>query len=361
MKKIISIKNAIRLITFITAVCILHACSKQDFKDGSPQVRPGNPVLSSISTDSASGGAVITLKGTGLGDMRSIVFDKGDVPASFYTTLNTENALIFNVPDTAFGGPQNIIFTNSDGKTLVVPFRVLAYPSISSLSNYDFTGGSEITLTGNNLEDVSRVIFTGTAESITIVSQSKKELVIELPASEINRATLDITNATGTITTTQELVNIDKAYQIFTDGYGEGWGDGSWGDPGFISTTEFKTGSKSVAKTYAKGNWHLINFVNWWPGLEYDPGYKFLTVWIKGGSADMSLYLTGDKRPAGFGNGDQSIPLNIPANQWTYFKIPLSQVDLWAQGSPVNQIGFWIKGPDNQDETFYFDDLLLVK
>ncbi|MBN8857761.1 MAG: IPT/TIG domain-containing protein [Sphingobacteriales bacterium] len=361
MKKIFSFKNLAWLVVTFLAMLVINACSKEDFKDGSPHVEPGDPVFASISTDSASGGSVVTLKGTGLGDMRTIMFDKGDVPASFYSTLNTETALIFSVPDTALGGQQNIVFTNSIGKTLTVPFRVLAYPSVASVSNYDFTEGSQITLTGNNLEDVSKVTFTGSTDEITIISQTKKELVIELTATEVGRASLNITNATGTITTSQELVNIDKAYQIFTDSYGDGWGDGSWGDPGFISTTEHKTGSKSVGKTYAKGNWHLIGFANWWPGLASDPSYKYLTVWIKGGSADMTLYLTGDKRNGGFGNNDQSMPLNIPAKTWTYFKLSLADIGLWAKGSPSNQIGFWIKGPDNQDETFYFDDLLLVK
>lgn len=348
-------------LSVILITVIIGACSKQDFKDGSPDVKPGTPVLSSLSVDSASGGTMLTLKGSGLGDMRSIIFDKNNVPASFYSTLNTESALIFRVPDTAFGGQQNIIFTNSKGKTLSVPFRVLAYPGIASVSNYDFTDGTQITLTGNNLEDVTKVVFTGNTDEISIVSKSKKEIVLQLSSSDINRSTLDITNATGTITTAQEFVNIDKAYKIFTDGYGDGFADGSWGDPGFISTTEFKTGSKSVGKKYAKGNWHLINFTNWWPGAASDPDFKYLTVWIKGASQDYSLYITGDKTPGVFGDYIEDNRLDVPANVWTYFKVPLSTLKLWSKGSPFNQLAFRIKGPDSQDETFYFDDLLLVK
>jgi len=51
----------------------------------------------------------------------------------------------------------------------------------------------------------------------------------------------------------------------------------------------------------------------------------------------------------------------VPAKVWTYFKIPLSKLKLWDKGTPVKQLGFRIKGPDAQDETFYIDDLLLVK
>ncbi len=348
-------------VIFTALLFFMAACSKEDFNDGSPKTTPGEMIFSSIDKDSASSGQLLTLKGKGVGDIRTIVFDKNNTPAGFYPTLNTESAILFRVPDTVLGGAQNIILTNSAGKSMTVPFKVLAYATVSGVSNYNFTAGSQITLTGNNLDDVSKITFSGSTVPITILSQSKKELTIELPAADINRAKLDIVNNTGTITTTQEFVNIDKAYQIFTDAYGDGWSDNSWGDGAKIYTNVFKTGTASVGKTYAKGNWHLIDFVNWWPGAAKDPAYKFLTVWIKGGSADQTLYLTSDKRPAGFGNSDRSTPLNVPANVWTYFKIPIADANLWATGDTFNQLGFWIAGPEGSDETFYFDDLLLVK
>lgn len=361
MKKIFLFKTLPWLLVGFIALFVFQGCTKEDNDDGSPKIKAGTPAFLSISTDSASGGGVITLKGSGLGDMRSIVFEKGEVPAPFYSTLNTESAIIFSVPDTALGGAQDILFTNSLGKTLKVPFKVLAYASVSSFSNYNFREGDQITIQGNNLDDVSKVTFAVGTDEIKILSQSKKQLVIELPKTELSRAPLTITNSTGTITTTGELVNLDKAYQLFTDSYGDGWGDGSWGDPGVISTTEHKTGNASIGKKYAQGNWHLINFVNWWPGLASDPEYKFLTVWVKGASRDYSLYITTDKTPGGFGDYIDDNKIDVPAKVWTYFKIPVSKLKLWANGSPLNQLAFRIQGPDAQDETFYFDDLLLVK
>ncbi|MBX3255367.1 MAG: hypothetical protein KF862_14595 [Chitinophagaceae bacterium] len=349
--------------TFITSfLLLLAACSKEDTNDGSPDVKPGSMTFASINTDSASGGSMLTVQGSGLGSIRSIIFDKNNAPAGFYSTLNTDKAILFRIPDTAAGGEQQIVLTNSVGKTLSIPFRVLAYPSVNSVSNYNFTEGSEITLTGLNLADVTSVTFTGTTTEIEIVSAESKNLVIKMPAANtINRAALNITNATGTITTTQEFVNIDNAYQIFTDAYGDGWSDNSWGDGGKISTEIFRTGTASVGKKYAKGNWHLINFVNWWPGLANDPAYKYLTVWVKGASQDYSLYITGDKTPGAFGDYIEDNRIDVPANVWSYFKIPLSTLKLWSQGSPLQQLAFRIQGPELQDETFYFDDLLLVK
>ncbi|MCO5237431.1 MAG: hypothetical protein M9933_14290 [Chitinophagaceae bacterium] len=340
---------------------LFAACSKEDQRDGSPQTKPGNMTFAGIDKDSASSGSLLTVKGEGLGDIRTIVFDKNNAPSDFYSTLNTESAVLFRIPDTAAGGDQNIVLTNSAGKSLSIPFRVLAYPAINTVSNYNFSEGTELTLTGLNLGDVTKVVFAGSTAEVEIVSAESKSLVIKMPAAAaINRSALAVTNGTGTIITTQEFVNTDNAYAIFTDDYQNGYGDGSWGDGGKIYTDVFKSGTASVGKTYAAGNWHLIGFANWWPGTAND-NYKYLTVWIKGASTDQTLYLTGDKRPAGFGNADRSTPLNVPANVWTYFKIPIADANLWATGDPFFQLGFWIAGPEGQDETFYFDDILLVK
>lgn len=358
MKKLFSYRSLLIIMIAALAFC-LQACKKD--KDGSPGIKAGNPVAENLTPSTASGGTLLTLTGTGLGDIRKIVFDKDSVPAPFQPTLNTENAIIFRVPDTVSGGPQNIVLTNSAGRSLLVPFTGLAFPSVSSVSNYDFVAGTELTLTGNNLETVSKVVFDNSTDQATIVSKAKKKLVIKMPATTTARAALNITNVTGTITTTQEFVNLDQAYKMFTDDYATGFSNASWGDAAAISTAEFKTGTKSLGKKYAKGNWHLIGLAKA-GGVDQDPAYKYLTVWVKGASRDYSLYITTDKTTAGGWNDfPEPSKINVPANVWTYFKIPLSTLKLWATGAPFNQIGFRIQGPDAQDETFYIDDLLLVK
>jgi hypothetical protein len=350
-------KLTIVLMAFLAGASVVTSCTKENPK---PAAASSNPRADKIQPDSAKGGDVLTLTGSGLGEIQSVVFEKGNVPAPFNTVFNTATALIFRVPDTANGGQQNIIITNKIGKQVLVNFNVIALPVISTVSNYNFTANTEITITGNNLADVTSVKFKGFADAITIVSQTKKELVIKMPASStVPGAPLEITNATGPITTTQVFENLDMAYQIFTDNYGAGWGNNSWG-PATISTTVSKSGTASFAATYAKGNWSADGFANWNPGLVSKPEYKFLSFWVKGASQDYTLYLTADKRPKGYGNNDDTTPLTIPAKVWTYFKIPISTAAIFSTGSTANAIGFWIKGPNDQDETFYFDDVIIV-
>lgn len=352
--------------SLLTVLAGLAVSSCEKDTDGSPQIGPGNPVAKALSPDSAAGGATITLTGTGLGDIRSIVFDKGNVPAGFQSTLNTDNAIIFRVPTEVAGGSQNIIFTNSAGRTLTVPFRGLAYPTVSDVSNYNFTKGTTITITGNNLDDVTAVAVAdsvkGISDAATIVSKEKKQLVVQMPSTTLTRGTLTITNSTGRMRTKQEFVNIDLAYKIFTDAYGDGFQDGSWGDAAVISTKEFKSGTASIGKNFQKGNWHLIGFANWSSSaIAYSADYTYVTGWIKGASADYSLYLTTDAGKAGFGDYVDKNKIDVKAGTWTYFKLKLSDIDFWTAGKTLKQVGFRIQGPDKQDETFYFDDIMLVK
>ncbi|MFD1141809.1 IPT/TIG domain-containing protein [Larkinella insperata] len=349
-------------LSFLTLATGFVMTSCEEDTDGRPQYEAGTPVAAAIAPDSAAAGTVITLTGSGLGDMRTIVFEKDNVPAGFQPTLNTDQALIFRVPEDVVGGVQNITFTNSAGRSVSVPLRVLAYPTVSDISNYNFRKDSEITITGNNLDDVVSVKLTGTSDMATVVSKEKRKLVVKMPTTTASRATLDITNGTGLLRTTQELVNIDRAYQIFTDAYGTGFADGSWGDAGAVSTKEFKSGTASVGKTYQKGNWHLIAFANWSASaISYSPDYTYVSGWIKGASADYTLYLTTDASKAGFGNFDDKNKIDVKAGVWNYFKFKISDIDFWSAGKKLSQVGFRIQGPDKQDETFYFDDIVLIK
>jgi hypothetical protein len=351
-----TIKNLrIFLLTGIAGLLMLGACTKEE---QSQSKASSNPVANKLDPEKASGNTVLTITGSGLGGMTSIVFENGNVPASFNPVLNTDNAIIFRVPDTANGGAQNIILTNRTGAQVKVPFNVVALPLVNSASNYNFTSGTEITLVGNNLADVTTVTLDGTSTAATIISKTKKQLLIKMPATTANSAKLVLTNSTGPITTSQVFVNLDNAYKIFTDDYGNGFENGSWGPAG-VSSDFAKTGAKSFKAGYNKGNWSADGFANW-NGIASMPEYQYFSFWIKGASTDYTLYITGDARAGGYGNSDRSVPITVPANVWTYFKIPMTTLDLWKKG-PMKQIGFWIEGPEKQDESFYLDDVIFIK
>lgn len=348
-------KSMKAVMIFFLGTLLLTACKKDDELTASQ-----NPVASAIDPGTGKGGDVLTLTGSGLADMVSILFDKDSVPAGFNPNFNTANAVIFRIPDTASGGKQHIVLTNRLGKKVQVDFDVLALPAVKSISSYNFTAGKVITLTGMHLQEVSSVKLTGTATEVTIISKSKKQLVISFPATDVLNTTLDITNITGMATTTQLFVNLDKTYHFFVNDYENGWTGNFWGS-GTISNDFAVSGTTSLKLGYSKGNWSANGVANWGDGLAFTADYKYLSFYIKGGSMEYTLYLTGDKRESGYGNSDRSIPIVVPPNVWTYYKLPLADLALWKKGGAFHNLGFWIVGPDTKDEVFYLDDLILVK
>ncbi|BAV09486.1 IPT/TIG domain-containing protein [Filimonas lacunae] len=357
MKSLITIRNIAG--GALMACLVLGSCKKD--KDYRLTSASANPAPGTIDPGEAPANAMITLTGSGLGDIRTIVFDSGQVNAELNPAFNTDNAVLFRVPLDAYPASQNIVFTNGLGKQFSVPFKVLGFAVISDVSNYNFVAGDVITLTGKNLADVTEVTLVEDATAtVTIVSKTATTLTIKMPATTKTRSALYITNGAGTITTTQEFVNMAYVFVIFAEGYGDDVQNGSWGPAG-ISTTVAKSGTMSFQAGYNKGNWSADGFASWTKGIAYNADYKYLSFWVKGGSEDLTFYITGDKRAGGYGNADVSAPILVPAKVWTYFKISLTSLDLWNKGTPFNQLGWWVKGPDSQDETLYFDDVILVK
>lgn len=316
------------------------------------------PSAQEVSPPQGASNELLTVTGKDLSNVMTIYFDKENIPAAFNPNFNTGEAILFRVPADAVPGNQNIVFTNKDGTEFTIPFNVLGFANIISVSNYNFKANDEIVLTGKNLDDVTSVVFTGTTTEIEIVSKTPTTLTVKFPATTLSESTLEITNAAGLTRTTQSFVAIDNAFKIFTDNYAAGYQDASWGSGGVISTTEFKSGTASVYKDYAAGNWHQLGFG--WTNTPND-NYEYLSFWIKGASANYDLYITTSASASGFASFDANTRITVPAEVWTYFKIPVTTLGLWSTAAEWNQIGWRIQGPDGQDERFYLDDVILIK
>lgn len=343
------------IITLLATLTTVWSCTVES---EAPAAASAAPTIEKAMPALAASNAVITLTGKGLGDIQYITFSKGNVKAAVNSTFNTDNSLIFRVPTEAIPGNQEIILKNSLGIESKVAFNVLGFATIIDVSNYNFSKGSEITLTGKNLDDVTKVILVGTTTEVVIKAKTATTLVLTMPSTTLSQAALAITNGAGTTVTTQEFVSLDNAFKIFTDQYDNGYQDASWGSGGTISKTVFKTGTASVYKDYAAGNWHQFGF-----GWNATPnnGYKFLSFWIKGGTKEMALYISSQTSKSGFASFDEPTKIVVPANVWTYFKIPVGKLDLWATGTAFNQLGWRIQGPDGGDERFYLDDVIFIK
>jgi len=345
-------KKNILKIFIVTSILgtVLSAC--EDEKSLSPSVAEITPAQ-------GASNELLTLTGSDLNDIVTIYFETNNVKAEFNPNFNTGGAILFRVPAEAVPGQQNIVLTNRGGTQLTVPFNVLGFADVTDVTTYNFQENTEITLTGKNLADVEQVVFTGTTTEVPILSKTATSLTLKFPATTLTETTLTITNAAGDATPAQSFVAIDNAFKLFTDDYGAGYQDASWGPSG-ITTTVFKNGSASKFISYNKGNWSQDGFG--WTDTPND-GYKFLSFYIKGGSQDYNLYIWSAAQPGGFDTYEDFKKIVVPAEVWTYFKIPVSTLKLWGENGTTswNQMGWRIQGPDSQDETFHLDDVIFIK
>jgi len=280
----------------------------------------------------------------------------------FNRALGSDSRLIFTIPsNTPYTQPQpnSIIITTLYGKVTYKFTTLPPPPTILTYNTNDFTANAELSFTGHGFAAVTAVKLKTTGDAVTIVSQTDSTITLKMPASAATTTPLQFTYTAGantgaTAVSEVKFNDLDNEYVIFADGYENGWFSNSWG-PGAPSTAYAKTGTTSFAFTLPKGNWWADGFGNNSP-LQ-TAGYSTLAFWIKGGLESYTLYLTADTRSGGFGNSDQSLGITVPANVWTYIQIPLTTAKL--QGS--EHFGLWTPGPNDQDETFYLDDVALLK
>jgi hypothetical protein len=339
-------------------------------------------------TNAGSLGTYYVINGNNLGSATSVTFN--GMSAYFNRGLMTDNSIVIQVPpNTPYLGSQatdSLIVTTLYGKASY-KFSILPPPPTpATYSDYDFWSGSQISLTGVGFAAVSSVGLTGTAATASIVSKTDTTLVLQFPSTTVSRASLVFNYSSlgtpATVLATQELVNLDNALTIFyKNDFQNSWQDNSWSHPSGTSTeaTHSFGGTSSIRANYPAGGWQIEGWAGWsgpQGGLPYDPAYKFLTFWVKGGTVDHTLVLVGDKMPGGYGQvqNASAIPIQLikaPKGVWTYYKIPLgtannaTQLPFWGAspaGVTAQQLGFFLQGQNGDvNEVMYFDEVGFVK
>jgi len=350
--------------------------------------RPSKVSAFDSATNAGSLGTMYVINGANLGSATSVTFN--GMSAYFNRGLITDNSIVIQVPtNTPYLGPKatdSLVVTTLYGKAYF-KFTILApAPTASTYSDYDFWDGSQISLTGVGFAALTSVGLTGSAATVTIVSKTDTTLVLQFPSATVSRANL-VFNYTSlgkasTVTDTQELIDLDNALMIFyKNNFQNSWQDNSWSGPSGTSTeaTHSFGGTSSIRANYPAGGWQIEGWQGWngpQGGIPYDPAYKYLTFWVKGGAADHTLVLVAEKMPGGYGQvqNTAAMPIQLikaPKGVWTYYKIPLgaannaTQLPYWGtspSGVLAQQLGFFLQGQNGDvNEVMYFDEVGFVK
>ena len=316
-------------------------------------------------------GNYYVLHGSNLGTATTITFN-GTI-AYFNRALSTDNTIIVAVPGLApYFGPKatdSLVVKTLYG-TAYYKFTIIPPPPTPvTYSNYNFSAGSQVTLTGVGFGAVTDVKLVDSAQTdstnLTVINQNDSVITLQFPSTNMIQGFLKFDySAAGTPSSQmvgQAMVDLDNAYVIFTDDYANSWEDGSWHHPSGASTAQAKSGTTSFMATFPAGQWQIEGLQNWYPSLPYTADYKYLSFWVKGGTVNHILNLQTNSSSTGYGQNSTN-PISVPANVWTYFKIPLNSIDFWTPGKTLQQLGFFLKGQGGDvDETYYFDDVILIK
>jgi hypothetical protein len=306
----------------------------------------------SVSPGAGAGNDLITVTGTNIGDLRSIVFDNGNIPAGLNPNFNTGTALLFRVPANANVGDQHIIFTNSSGYQFSVPFKVLAIPTITSAIPTEWEAGSTITINGNYLATATTASLVGATGVITILSKTATQIVLQMPASTVPSAKISITNDAGTSASSFSLINMDAQRKLFTEDYGPGVQDWSWTTAHANSNTVAVGGATSLRQVFAAGGFQGVSFHT--DNVESLAAYQSLSFWVKGGADDNTLKVSPDAVASGTG---AAVTISVPANVWSHVVIPASTL---GSGVTCQRFNFQITGPTT-GQTLHFDNVILIK
>jgi hypothetical protein len=267
----------------------------------------------------------ITITGTDMTWVTEIWFTNNLVVRDTNFVSRSMSQIVVKVPLTAQTGP--LTFNTAGTKPLSIisdSDLVVALPVISGFSPNPVARGSNLTITGSNLDLVMGVLFKGVTDTIkTFVSQSPTQLVVTVPQSTNHGAITLLPNSLVPVVSTSILTLVGDlptlpplAYPFYDDQLENNCQNWGWGTTAvdFSNTENVRDGTDAIKITYA-GSWGAVKLANL---SVASAAYSTL---------EFSIYGT-----AGTGgntiniavNGGANYQITVTEGQWTDFKLPLT-------------------------------------
>lgn len=226
------------------------------------------PVAITSVTEEARPGSNITVTGNYLNWVTGVMF-ANDTVAEYVS--QTMNELVLQVPMDAQTG--KLVFLTGGTEPLAIETEaelVVTLPSLTDIAPNPVERGSNLTITGENLDLTMGVLFNGMTEPVTeFVSVSPTELVVVVPA-EAGKGVVTLVAHSGVQVASEESMQLigdlpplaPLPYALYDDARKEGWGDWGWGGPSVWDSAErVRQGDKAAKKTY-DGSYDAIRMHN---------------------------------------------------------------------------------------------------
>ena len=292
------------------------------------------PVAVSFSPNPVKHADNLTITGTDLDLTRKVYFN-GVATAITSFVSQSATQLVVKVPGGTAKGQMKLEAASGIQTTSAADLDVLL-PAITIISPNPIDPGTNLTITGTNLDLVSNISFVGAASAVTsFVSQTSTQIVVTLPVGVLKgKVTLGVKNSTLTVQSATELVLngglpplAGFTFAIYTDANQQGFQDWSYTDThDFNSTENVRQGTKSIKAIYGGNTFQGITFHN--NSSLSVAGYTSLEFSVFAPSA-----LNGKKlQVITNGNYSGSIPqVTLVGGEWTTFSVPLS-----SMGNPAS-------------------------
>lgn len=165
------------------------------------------PAVTGFSPNPVKAGTTLTINGTNMDLAKEVIFSGGSKVSSF--ALQELGKINLTVPADAKDGPVKLVAA-SLVETTSTEELVMVVPTISTMSPNPAKPGGSVTVTGTNMDLVTKVTFGGNKTG-TILSGNATEVVAGVPLDAVAGALTFTTAAGKTVTSPQSLGMIKPA------------------------------------------------------------------------------------------------------------------------------------------------------
>lgn len=283
------------------------------------------PVITSMAPNPVKHNTNLTLTGTNLDLVKQVKF-AGAAKALTSFVSQTATQLVVNVDSAAVKGKVSLVAASGVETSSPADLDVVL-PAITAMNPSPVSPGSNLTITGTNLDVVRNVAFVGVSTPVSsFVSRSATQVVVTVPTGALTgKITLAIVNTGQTVKSATDLQIAGSSVPpiiIYDDAVTpawNGWIGGGWGGTkDLANTSPVKSGTKSVKIDYTSGGYGVPLQLG---GATISlGGYTSLKVSIYGGAGS-----SGKSVNIGFNEADGKT-VTLVEGQWTDFTIPLNQI-----------------------------------
>lgn len=302
------------------------------------------PMATALSPNPVKHNTSLTITGTNLDLVKQVLFTGGLKPATNFVS-QTATQLVVMVDSAAQKGKVTLVAASGVQTTTSTDLDVML-PAITpgtGMSPSPVDPGSNLTITGTNLDLVTTVTFQNAPAVSTFVSQSASQIVVNVPMGVLEgKITLGVLNS-KLVVQSPDILKISGAapppiialpiYKDAVTANWNGWIGGGWGGTSDRSNTApVREGTNSVKIDYTGGWGSPLQLGGANINVSSYSSFK-ISVYGAPGSA-------GKKINIGINGADSPYTITLIEGKWTDHEIPLATLGL-SGSNPLKEI--WVK------------------